>query len=398
MPVHENQFKNGLENFEGARSRESIICVCTSEHVRFIEVNSLANARLTDEEIASMTRQRFGIPISRVTVCRIRRRLGFVYRPPKVVQALTEDQKKVRVDFCNSILNHQDEVPNIVFSDESRFQKGCDNQWRRIRRGQWNESCYSERKKFPTGCMVWGAISLNYRTPLIKCSSGVTSLEYQKIIEESGLIQDMDAKHGRSKWTFMQDGAACHTAKTTEEWLDDQHVCVIPGWPPNSPDLNPIEMVWAVMKIQLRKQQVETEEEFNKTLCDVWEALQEEAIDGLVRSFLHRCEMVRNLNGASVSAFLSSHMSPTGIVPARDPWTDDDDRRLLELVADHGTRWNLISQHLSRSVPETKNRWQLLTRARRNREHRAYSPLPPISDIIDSIPDVDLETSHLWVP
>lgn len=67
----------------------------------------------------------------------------------------------------------------------------------------------------------------------------------------------------------MQDGAAYQTAKTTEEWLDAQHARIMPGWPRNSPELNPIEMVWAVMKIQLRKQQVETEEEFYKTLCEV---------------------------------------------------------------------------------------------------------------------------------
>ena len=75
----------------------------TSEHIRFIEVNSLANARLTDEEVAEMTRSRFGISVSRITVCRVRQKLGFVYRPPKAVQALTEEQKKVRLDFCNWI-------------------------------------------------------------------------------------------------------------------------------------------------------------------------------------------------------------------------------------------------------------------------------------------------------
>ena len=367
----------------------------TSEHIRFIEVNSLANARLTDEELAEMTRSRFGISLSRTTVCRVRQKLGFVYRPPKVVQALTEEQKKVRFDFCNWILQHRDEVPNIIFSDESRFQKGCDNKWRRIRRGQWNESCYSERKKFPPGCMVWGAIGVNYRTPLIKCSSGVTSAEYRQILEKSRLISDLDGKYGRSKWTFMQDGAACHTAKDTEAWLESQHVCVVPGWPANSPDLNPIELIWAIMKVQLRKQKVETEEEFYRTLCGIWEALEETAINSLVESFIGRCDMVRNLNGNTISAYLSSHMSIPPSVPERPRWSPDDDRHLEEMVTQYGPKWSRIASLLDRSIPETKNRWQLIMRAQRNRDHRAYRALPPISELLPDLDDIGLLFSSM---
>ena len=74
--------------------------VLNAEHVRFIEANSLADARLTDEEIDEMTRRRFDITVSRVTVCRVRQHLGFVFRPPMVVQELNEDQIKARIGFC----------------------------------------------------------------------------------------------------------------------------------------------------------------------------------------------------------------------------------------------------------------------------------------------------------
>ena len=57
--------------------------IITDEHISFIEVNSLADARLTDGEIAEMTQKKFNISVSRTTVCRIRQRLGFVYRPPR---------------------------------------------------------------------------------------------------------------------------------------------------------------------------------------------------------------------------------------------------------------------------------------------------------------------------
>jgi hypothetical protein len=42
------------------------------------------------------------------------------------------------------------------------------------------------------------------------------------------------------EWVFMQDGAACHTSAPTMEKLR-RRVHMLPDWPLNSPDSNPIE-------------------------------------------------------------------------------------------------------------------------------------------------------------
>ena len=47
---------------------------------------------------------------------------------------------------------------------------------------------------------------------------------------------------------FQQDGARCHTAVSTLRWFRDHGVRVLAGWPANSPDLSPVEQVWAIMK------------------------------------------------------------------------------------------------------------------------------------------------------
>ena len=163
----------------------------------YIKTLSLTNALYTDKEITDIVNKKFQTNISLTTIAKMRKELGFIYRPPLVKQALTKSQKLERIQFCQWVLQQPEEMfDHVIFSDESRFERCPDNSWRRIRRGMWNETCFVSKKKYNDGVMVWGAIGVGYRTALIRCSKGENAQEYRRILEESNLIAECNQLFG----------------------------------------------------------------------------------------------------------------------------------------------------------------------------------------------------------
>ena len=70
---------------------------------------------------------------------------------------------------------------------------------------------------------------------------------------------------------FQQDNASCHMTKVTKPWFAAQNLEIL-SWPSRSPDLNPIENIWAQIDRQLAKDPpkniVDLEAELNRHWYD----------------------------------------------------------------------------------------------------------------------------------
>eukprot|EP00697_Spironema_sp_BW2_P012218 gnl/Spiro4/28336_TR14019_c0_g1_i1.p1 gnl/Spiro4/28336_TR14019_c0_g1~~gnl/Spiro4/28336_TR14019_c0_g1_i1.p1 ORF type:complete len:394 (+),score=24.43 gnl/Spiro4/28336_TR14019_c0_g1_i1:485-1666(+) len=99
--------------------------------------------------------------------------------------------------------------------------------------------------------MVWGAISVFGGSPLVFLHESETSLVYAEFLLEHVLPwADRAFPHGRHTWCFVHDNARQHTGQAVSTMLARENVQVV-DHPARSPDLNPIESVWAAMKARI---------------------------------------------------------------------------------------------------------------------------------------------------
>src|SRR6185312_8139279 len=93
---------------------------------------------------------------------------------------------------------------------------------------------------------------------------------------------------------FMQDNAPVHMANHVQgwlrEWAGDNGVELL-DWPPYSPDLNPIENLWKVLKERIAKRYPElatlkTNKEslrrLERAAIDIWEDIEDSILKNLV--------------------------------------------------------------------------------------------------------------------
>ncbi len=187
----------------------------------------------------------------------------------------------------------------VLFSDESKFCISFGNQGPRVwRKGgeAHSPSCLKSSVKFPQSVMIWGAMSSAGVGPLCFLKTNVTAPIYQEILEHF-MLTTADQLFKDADFIFQQDLALAHTAKSTKSWLNDHGVGVLDR-PANSPDLNPIENLWSIVKRKMRNKRPKNADELKATVKETWASIPPQQCHKLITSMPCRIEAVIKAKGA----------------------------------------------------------------------------------------------------
>ena len=193
--------------------------------------------------------------ISRTSVRRILKN-DLLLRPYKkiVEPLLTDEHKEKRKKFSNWVRTRfqKEDTMKILFSDEKLFHiDGIynfqnDRIWAVSRVEADKRGGVNQKRKLSQKVMVWFAVCSKGVSPIVIFVEG--TIGHAQYIRE---VLPVALKYGndilRTYWTFQQDGAMPHVHHLTQQWCKDNFPSFIDKdhWPPNSPDLNPLDYsIW----------------------------------------------------------------------------------------------------------------------------------------------------------
>ena len=187
-------------------------------------------------------------------------------------------QRKV---FAEYIIKNEIDYKKIFFTDEKRFIMNFvpNKQTNQIRLSKLTQRKLKQNnqeveklltvpvEKHPKGVMVAGGVSyygvgkLNFIVGAMdSCAYRQTLINYKKDIE---FYKSMGVD-----LIFQQDNCPSHVSAEIKQILKDMYK--LDFWPPNSPDLSPIESVWAEVQAKLEGYNFKNMDDFRKKIVYEW--------------------------------------------------------------------------------------------------------------------------------
>ncbi|GFW05837.1 transposable element Tcb1 transposase [Trichonephila clavipes] len=176
---------------------------------------------------------------------------GLSARRPLIGLLLTQNQRRLRYQWCDERRMCAAEWNEVVFTDESRIclqhHDGRIRVWRHRREWMLN-SCDVHHHIGPApDNMVWEGIRYHSRSPLVHI---VGTLNSQRYISEVLEPVDLPYLQGLLTAIFQQDNARPHVARIFQRFFVNHQIELLP-WLARSPDLSPIENMWSMVAQRL---------------------------------------------------------------------------------------------------------------------------------------------------
>ena len=236
---------------------------------RQLVVEVSKNPTVTSRELQSSL-ARADIHVHRSTIPRTLNQVGLHGRVARKKPLLKTKHREARLKFAKTHLDKTfNHWKNVLWTDQTKIALFSHNE----RRYVWQKlkTAFEEKNLLPTVKHGEGSIMVRRcfaasgtgRRPYIEGTMNLN--DYQKILRENASPSVRNLRLGRD-WILLQVNDPKHTSKSTQDWSTKKKLKAL-EWPSQTPDLNPIEMLWFDPKRALHARKPSNLKEL-QTFCD----------------------------------------------------------------------------------------------------------------------------------
>lgn len=245
--------------------------------------------------------QRAGVKVSASTVHRRLHEQKYRGYTRRCKPLISKKNRKARLDFAKRYRDEPQKFwDKVLWTDETKMNlyqsDGKAKVWRKKGSAHDPKHTSSSVKHGGGNVMAWACMASSGTGSLIFIddvthdgSSKMNSEVYRNILS-ANLKKDATKLIGRS-FIMQQDNDPKHTAKTTKEFIRGKNWRLL-DWPSQSPDLNPIEHVFYLLKRRLKGGAPQNKQQLKEAAVKAWKSITKEEFKSLVMSVGHRLDAV----------------------------------------------------------------------------------------------------------
>lgn len=273
----------------------------SDRHERLI-VHKITSGEVdTAVEAAKSLQETHQLSIHPITIRRALKRCGLRATPKVKKPLLRAKHLRDRLEFAKKYADWTvEDWKRVIWSDETKICRfGSDGrEWCWKTPGSpLKPNHVTKTVKYGGGSiMIWGCFTAHGVGFLSKIEGSMDAALYCNILEDE-LQQTIDY-YGidRAKLIFQHDNDPKHTARATMEKLRELGFSTL-SWPAQSPDLNPIEQLWGLLKRRLAKY-----ERVPSSMAELWERVPIEWDKIMQEECLHLIESMPKRVAAVIKA------------------------------------------------------------------------------------------------
>lgn len=264
---------------------------------------SNANRFKSASDIRAEINERLDAPISLSTVKSRLRDKGMIGRVAIKKPLLRPINKQKRVKFAREHISWTiNQWKTVLWTDESKFELFGSHRRQYCRRKvneRLNPKCIAPNVKHGGGSvMVWGCFSFSGAGSLFKIDGILNKEQYHSILQRHAIPSGL--KLIGPGFIFQQDNDPKHTSGLCTKYLQkkqNENILQIMDWPPQSPDLNPIELLWDELDRRVKDLHPTSIPTLWNCLSQTWRNIPTQTMQKLVERMPKLCAAVIKAKG-----------------------------------------------------------------------------------------------------